>query len=175
MRLDDWYAVQVRSGEEFRLAEEIARVPGVAEAWCPRLIEMSKPSRHVKRAPEEVTKPLYGKYLFMRFEEECWWGRVTGLPHVEGFLSARGIPLPIRAADIQKIKRIEDVGYFDAVPPDDNLLEVGEGVTIQYGHPFAGFTGTILDSTEVQATIELTLFGRLNEVKVPVGLLRKIL
>lgn len=180
-RSDYWYAAQVTSGMEFELVEEIERaLAPIGRAYCPRMKVKMKVTRHTRNRKEiEKDVPLFSKYLFVKFGSPFQnWGKVTSLKGVDGFIRANGYPLPIRSADIAKIRNEVEAGTYNAKGLEGGL-KVGDRIQIDYSDEwttFSGFSGVFQGLTKHrQAKVELTLFGRATKVEIPTELLVRLL
>lgn len=174
-----WYAVQVMSGKEFALEEQLAELLGSEDlAYCPRYIVVKKASRHAVRMTD-VERPLFSKYLFVRFPTlDLQWGMITDVKHVEGFIRANGYPLPIRSKDIEKIRNECVSGAFnDKGANAESVMKKGDKIRIDEEHYwFGGLEGTFKGLARSHtAKVELSLMGRSTKVEVPTELLARIL
>ncbi len=181
--VDWWYAVQCRSGEELQIVDALIDLVSVNAAYCPVYKIRKKVSRHSRKF-EEITKPLFGKYLFMQFNTIYRpWGEVTGIKHVDGFVSIGGEPLPIRHKSIMKLRSECEAGTFND-KGIGGVINVGDKVQISLTGgadgkewtPFGGMTGEFRALSEGgKALIELSLFGRSTKVEIPTGLIERLL
>jgi transcriptional antiterminator NusG len=91
------------------------------------------------------------------------WHLVRSISKVSGFLGARGTPLPISSAEINRIvKKVED-----SVNSSHHSVsyEIGDAVTVCDG-PFASFQGVIdeVDYEKERVKVAVSIFGRPTNV-----------
>jgi transcription antitermination factor NusG len=180
-----WYGLQVRSSWEAAVAEEIEKLSAVSDAFVPKfkaLVVKKRQSRFKKACPEpeEVEKPLFAGWLFVRFSSGLYkpFGNVMNAHRkIDGFLSVGGEPIPIQGFEIEKLRRECDAGVYNGVGIE-GAIEVGDRVEIKYNgkdtSPFDGHRGEFVALDDQTATIEISIFGRATLVKVPAGMIKKL-
>ena len=128
-----WYAVQVRSGLESRVADCLDRQGH--ELFLPTFKVRRKWSDRVK----ELERPLFAGYLFCRFDAN---NRLPILmtPHVIQVLGVGKKPSPVSDAEIESVRAVIRCGLPSQPWP---YLHVGQRVSIQHG-PLRGLEGILL-------------------------------
>ena len=102
----------------------------------------------------------------MIYSNQLWYW-VTNTRGVTGFVGPQGRPIPMKEAEIRKM-RLEEI----AVDVD---FTVGDRVSIDAG-PLVGFEGTVkeLNDSSQKALVNVELFGRNTDVEVEYIQIRKI-
>ena len=102
----------------------------------------------------------------MIYSNQLWYW-VTNTRGVTGFVGPQGRPIPMKEAEIRKM-RLEDV-------VSDVDFVVGDKVTVDSG-PLLGFEGTIteLNDTAQKAKVNIQMFGRNTDVEVEYIQIKKI-
>jgi transcriptional antiterminator NusG len=91
------------------------------------------------------------------------WHLVRSIPKVSGFLGAKGNPLPISVAEVNRIvKKVEDSANSSQHSVN---YEIGDAVTVCDG-PFASFQGLIdeVDYEKERVKVAVSIFGRPTNV-----------
>jgi transcriptional antiterminator NusG len=101
------------------------------------------------------------------------WHLVKSIPKVSGFLGARGKPLPISDAEIERIvKKVEDSA---SASQRAIIYEIGDAVVVRDG-PFATFQG-IVEEVEIEkerVKVSVSIFGRPTNVDLNFSQVEKI-
>lgn len=180
-----WYGLQVRSGWEEEILEEVRGHGAVGDSFLPTFKAMVMPKREsrfkkTRPEPKEVERPLFAGWLFMRFSTGLWkpFGSVMNVHrHIDGFLSIGADPIPVQGFEIEKLRRECDAGVYNGVGIEGAIQE-GDRVEIRYNgkdnSPFEGHRGEFVALIDDVATIELSIFGRSTLVKVPAGMIQKL-
>ena len=101
------------------------------------------------------------------------WHLVRSISRVSDFLGARGKPLPISNAEVERIvKKVEDSAN---VSHHAITYEVGDAVTVCDG-PFATFQGVIeeVEQEKERVKVSVSIFGRPTNVDLAFSQIEKI-
>lgn len=129
----------------------------------------------VRRGRKQVqTVPLFGSYVFVRFDREADdWGILNG-DDIEGvhFIIQDTFNIPIRVPDkeIDRLRRAELAGAFDLTKPC-SIFQEGDDVEIREG-PFAGLIAKVR-SAHPHKRVKLLLEG-LGRLEIEAGCLTKV-
>lgn len=162
-----WYVVNVYSGFEQRVLEQIreqAQRHNLASMFGEILIPTEEVVEIKKGEKVKSAKKFFPGYILvqMMLTDETWH-LVRSISKVSGFLGARGTPLPISSAEINRIvKKVED-----SVNSSHHSVsyEIGDAVTVCDG-PFASFQGVIdeVDYEKERVKVAVSIFGRPTNV-----------
>jgi len=167
----DWYAVRVRSKNEFSIQSYIENSDLKFTATVPS----QKIWKFKNGAKLSVTKPILSSYVFMR-------GRLAELdkrlffsiPGIFGLLSYLGKPCRVPEEDIDNLisfsQSSEPVYEFDYKKLKSNaLVEVIEG-------PLKGAIGNFIaeDTKTGQLLVNLSLFKRTLKTKLNIGFIKPL-
>jgi transcriptional antiterminator NusG len=162
-----WYVVNVYSGGEQRVREQIydqAKKKDLLSMFGEVLIPTEEVMEVKKGERVKSEKKFFPGYMLvqMNLTDETWH-LVRSIQKVSGFLGARGKPLPISAAEVDRIvKKVEDSANSSR---NSVIYEVGDTVTVCDG-PFASFQGTIdeVDNEKERVKVAVSIFGRPTNV-----------
>ena len=173
-----WYVVNVYSGFEQRVLESIydaAKKRDLTSMFGEILVPTEEVVEIKKGEKVKSERKFFPGYILvqMTLTDETWH-LVRGISKVSGFLGARGKPLPLSTAEVQRIvKRVEDSA--------NNIkhtvtYEVGDAVTVCDG-PFASFQGVIeeVDPEKERVKVSVSIFGRSTNVDLGFAQVEKIL
>lgn len=173
-----WFAMCVQSGKEERIVQvmDLCSIP----AAIPTV-----PRHRVRRGKVfRWRSPVAGGLVMVGFPgiADINWHELTRFSLVHGFVKLNGSPrqIPWSAsyeedgkikrggvetllADLEAV-RVGAAKYIRLRP----AYEAGDVVRIEDG-PFAGHTGKVEHSTNLDVRVLLTLFGRANPVTMPIG------
>ncbi len=171
-----WYILHVYSGFEDKVVQSIreqAQIKGlgdkIAEVMVPteEVVEM----RRGQRVP--VERKFFPGYVLVNMElDDESWHLVKNTPKVTGFLGAGGRPMPVSAAEAERIMRQVKEGIDR--PKPSITFEVGESVRVCDG-PFTSFNGLVEDVDEERARVKVavSIFGRATPVELEYGQVEK--
>ncbi|MDR0580755.1 MAG: transcription termination/antitermination protein NusG [Holosporaceae bacterium] len=162
-----WYVVNVYSGFEQRVLEQIceqAQRHNLTSMFGEILIPTEEVVEIKKGEKVKSAKKFFPGYILvqMTLTDETWH-LVRSISKVSGFLGAKGNPLPISAAEVNRIvKKAEDSVNSSQHPVS---YEIGDAVTVCDG-PFASFQGIIeeVDYEKERVKVAVSIFGRPTNV-----------
>ncbi len=166
-----WYILHTYSGYEmmvkdslFRLVENNNLQDQIFDVKIP--MEQTIEEKNGKR--KVVERKLLPCYVFIKmiYSNQLWY-LVTNTRGVTGFVGPQGRPIPMKEAEIRKM-RLEEV-------VTDADFAVGDNVNIDAG-PLAGFDGVIteLNDAAQKAKVNIQMFGRSTDVEVEYIQIKKI-
>ncbi len=172
-----WYVVNVYSGSEQKVLEaikDLAQKRDLTSMFGEILIPKEEVIEIKKGEKVKSEKKFFPGYILvqMTLTDETWH-LVRGISRVSGFLGAKGKPLPISNAEVQRIvKRVEDSAN---VTQHSVTYEIGDTVTVCDG-PFASFQGVIEDveSDKERVKVSVTIFGRATNVDLSFSQIEKV-
>ena len=158
-----WYILHTYSGYEAMVKDSLERLiennnlqSQIFDVKIP--METTIEEKNGKR--KLVERKLLPCYVFIKmiYSNQLWYW-VTNTRGVTGFVGPQGRPIPMKEAEIRKM-RLEEV----AVNAD---FAVGDRVSIDAG-PLGGFGGTVkeLNDTAQKALVNIGLCGRHTGVEV---------
>lgn len=159
-------------------------------SYYPKITQLRKvPYRQLSRAQRasgiEILKPtqmpMFPRYVFVNLRGGDDWGEISHFAGIGGMWCEGGVPVRVRDADLQKIKKYECSG---AVPGSESvrvLFGIGDEVRVIDG-PFASFPGIVekgldmaiedLDPRE-RIKVAVNIFGRETPVELEVWQIEK--
>ena len=166
-----WYILHTYSGYEsmvrdslFRLIENNNLQDMIFDVKIP--MEQTIEEKNGKR--KIVERKLLPCYVFIKmiYSNQLWYW-VTNTRGVTGFVGPQGRPIPMKEAEIRKMRLEEVVINAD--------FAVGDKVGIDSG-PLEGFEGIIteLNDTAQKAKVNIQMFDRNTDVEVEYIQIRKI-
>ena len=158
-----WYILHVYSGYESivkasleRLIENNNLQSQIFDVKIP--METTIEERNGKR--KIVERKLLPSYVFIKmiYSNQLWYW-VTNTRGVTGFVGPQGRPIPMKEAEIRKM-RLEEVAV-------DVNFAVGDTVNIDAG-PMAGFSGVVkeMNDSAQKALVTVEMFGTQTYVEV---------
>ncbi len=166
-----WYILHTYSGYEamvkdslFRLIENNNLQDMIFDVKIP--MEQTIEEKNGKR--KIVERKLLPCYVFIKmiYSNQLWYW-VTNTRGVTGFVGPAGRPIPMKEAEIRKM-RLEDV-------VENVDFAVGDRVGVDSG-PLEGFEGVIteLNDAAQKAKLNIQMFGRNTDVEVEYIQIRKL-
>lgn len=158
-----WYILHTYSGYESMVKDSLERLiennnlqEKILDVKI--LTEQTIEERNGKR--KIVERKLLPCYVFIKmiYSNQLWYW-VTNTRGVTGFVGPQGRPIPMKEAEIRKM-RLEEV-FIEAE------FGVGDTVTVISG-PLEGFSGIVTEMNETaqKARINISMFGRNTDVEV---------
>lgn len=170
--MENWYAVQVRTGKEQDTADLCRKIVDddiLWEAFIPRYERMKRYQREWHK--EQL--PMFPGYIFLVTErvEELFY-RLKKVPELTKILGDGREFIPIK--DEEKAL-LQQMGNEEHVTEMSVGYIAGERVVILSG-PMMGMEGKIkkIDRHKRMAVLEVGMFGRWVDVKVGVEIVEKV-
>lgn len=132
--------------------------------------------RHVHLMRRQVLKPLFPRYLFVRFDvERDPWHDIFRFVGIHGMVCAGDLPYPLPDVVIERLMGLELDGAIPTSTSAQALFyAVGETVRVSDG-PFAGFDGAVEEIDESgRVLILMAMFGRKVRVRMDDDQLEKL-
>jgi transcriptional antiterminator RfaH len=165
-----WYVATARQHSEFSAEDEIKQLG--FDAYVPRC----RRNRIVARRRQLAEWPLFSGYVFVSFDIEREfgeWQKIRAIDGISEILSNNNIPMRVKAADVDRLRRSESAGAFDFTIPA-TTFQVGERYRIAEG-PFSNFLARFrAASSKKRAKIAIEFFGGLVEAQIDVSFLEQI-
>lgn len=166
-----WYILHTYSGYESMVKDSLERLiennnlqSMIFDVKIP--MEQTIEEKNGKR--KIVERKLLPCYVFIKmiYSNQLWYW-VTNTRGVTGFVGPQGRPIPMKEAEIRKM-RLEEVVI-------DADFGVGDKVSVVSG-PLEGFEGIIteLNPTAQKAKVNIQMFGRNTDVEVEFIQVQKI-
>ncbi len=172
-----WYVVNVYSGSEQKVMDSIhdlAQRRNLSSMFGEILIPKEEVVEIKKGEKIKSEKKFFPGYILVQMDlTDETWHLVRGITRVSGFLGAKGKPISISDAEVQRIvKKVEDSA--NVINHSVNY-EIGDMVKVCDG-PFASFQGIIedveLDKERVKVSV--TIFGRSTNVDLSFSQIEKV-
>ncbi len=166
-----WYILHTYSGYESMVKDSLERLIEnnnlqnmIFDVQIP--MEQTIEEKNGKR--KIVERKLLPCYVFIKmiYSNQLWYW-VTNTRGVTGFVGPQGRPIPLKEAEIRKM-RLETVKI-------DADFAVGDKILVESG-PLEGFEGTVteLNDTAQKAKVNIQMFGRNTDVEVEYVQIKKI-
>lgn len=166
-----WYILHTYSGYESMVKDSLERLIEnnnlqnmIFDVQIP--MEQTIEEKNGKR--KIVERKLLPCYVFIKmiYSNQLWYW-VTNTRGVTGFVGPQGRPIPMKEAEIRKM-RLETVKI-------DADFAVGDKILVESG-PLEGFEGTVteLNDTAQKAKVNIQMFGRNTDVEVEYVQIKKI-
>lgn len=175
----NWYAVQVATGFENKMIQEIlAKVSaaGLGDSFGEMVVPTEELVELKDGKKKKVTKKLIPGYIFMQMDmNDDAWFLVRNATKVLGFLGGkRGKkPLPMPKKEVETMLCRNAVE--DNKPRLKTSFEYGEVVRVSSG-PFADFQGAVeeINYDKQRLVVSVMIFGRSTPVELEFGQVEKI-
>jgi transcriptional antiterminator NusG len=172
-----WYVVQVYSGFEKKIAEQlreqVAR-KGLSE-FVDEVLVPSEDVVELKRGQKvQAERKFFPGYVLVKMEmTDDVWHLIMGTPKVNGFLGSKTKAQPISDAEADRILKQSAEGVERPRPAV--LFEIGEQVRVADG-PFTSFNGTVeeVDEEKGRVKVSVSIFGRSTPVDLEYGQVEKV-
>lgn len=145
----NWYCLHTKPLKEAQVAAYCSSFLGV-QTYFPRLRQF----RTIRRQRRLVTRPLFPRYLFCRFDPALHYRAVRYSPDMLDIVSNGGGPTIVPEPLVENLQSWAgtEVDIITLQPS----LRAGDLVEIAAG-PFQGFSGTILNESEERARVTILL------------------
>lgn len=162
-----WYVVNVYASGEQRVADAIkaqAEKKGLSEFFGEILVP-SEEVVEVKKGQKITTeRKFFPGYILVEMElNEDTWHLVRSIPRVSMFLGTKGKPVPVRQAEVDKVKA--SLNSSSETIKYSVTYEIGDTVKVCDG-PFASFNGVVEEVDELKSRLKVavSIFGRPTNV-----------
>lgn len=166
-----WYILHTYAGYESMVKDNLERLienNNLQEMIFEVKIPMEQTIEEKNGKRKIVERKLLPCYVFIKmiYSNQLWYW-ITNTRGVTGFVGPQGRPIPLKDAEIRKM-RLEEVVI-------DADFAVGDLVNVDSG-PLEGFQGRIteLNDAAQKAKINIEMFGRATDVEVEYIQIRKI-
>ena len=169
-----WYVVQVYSGFEGKVAENIREeiVHKKLEQYFSVVVVPTEEVIEMRRGTKtKVEKKLLPSYILVRMElNDETWHLVINTMRVIGFLGSGKVPTPVSNREARRMLRITqgvDRSGQTVAPRLSVSYVVGEQVRVSDG-PFMSFNGVVEDVDEERGRLKVSviIFGRATPVEL---------
>lgn len=166
-----WYILHTYSGYESMVKDSLERLienNNLQDMIFDVKIPMEQTIEEKNGKRKIVERKLLPCYVFIKmiYSNQLWYW-VTNTRGVTGFVGPQGRPIPMKEAEIRKM-RLEDYVI-------DADFKVGDKVSVVSG-PLEGFEGIVteLNDTAQKAKVNIQMFGRSTDVEVEYIQVKKI-
>lgn len=175
-----WYAVQVATGFENKMIQEITAkiaTAGLGDSFGEMIVPTEDIIELKDGKKRQVTKKLIPGYIFMHMDmnDEAWF-LVRNATKVLGFLGGKKgkKPMPMPEKEVDVMLRRGDTEE-EAKPKLKVSFEYGEVVRVSSG-PFADFQGAVeeINHDKQRLVVSVMIFGRSTPVELEFGQVEKI-
>ena len=158
-----WYILHTYSGYESMVKDSLERLienNNLQDMIFDVKIPMEQTIEEKNGKRKVVERKLLPCYVFIKmiYSNQLWYW-VTNTRGVTGFVGPQGRPIPMKEAEIRKM-RLEDYVI-------DADFKIGDTVSVISG-PLEGFIGTVteLNDAAQKAKVNIQMFGRNTDVEV---------
>lgn len=166
-----WYILHTYSGYESMVKDSLERLienNNLQDMIFDVKIPMEQTIEEKNGKRKVVERKLLPCYVFIKmiYSNQLWYW-VTNTRGVTGFVGPQGRPIPMKEAEIRKM-RLEDYVI-------DADFKVGDKVSVISG-PLEGFEGVVteLNDAAQKAKVNIQMFGRNTDVEVEYIQVKKI-
>lgn len=167
-----WFCIIVATGRE-KTVQSMMLKAGI-QACVPMRAGPQRKRRY--RILPPTMEPVMTGYIMVRCVFSAYAARaIHAFEHVLGMVGGWDGRLPISDEKMNTFIEMADSGLFDWERPAA-LFRRGVVVEVTSG-PFASFRGPIVNDNRVargDAVVELTIFGRVNPVMIPLAILQPV-
>lgn len=172
-----WYVVSVYSGFEDKVVDAIrdqAERKGLALFFEDILVPKEDVLEMKRGVKVNVERNFFPGYILIKMVlTDETWHLVRQTPRISGFVGAKGKPLPMSQAEVDRI-----MGQVkESLEKPQNLVtfDIGEQVRVCEG-PFASFSGLVeeVDIEKNRLKVSVSIFGRATPVDLEFGQVEKV-
>ena len=164
-----WYVVHVFSGSEKKMAQSIME-QAASHGLDDQIDEVMVPTEEVvevrRGAKVQSERKFFPGYILVNMElSDAAWSLVQNQSRVTGFLGGKGKPVPITAAEAERLIKQVDEGVER--PRSTITFDIGEEVRVTEG-PFESFNGIVeeADDEKERLKVAVSIFGRATPVEL---------
>ncbi|MGC6474955.1 MAG: transcription termination/antitermination protein NusG [Candidatus Puniceispirillaceae bacterium] len=164
-----WYVVHVFSGSEKKMAQSIVE-QAASHGLDDQIEEVMVPTEEVvevrRGAKVQSERKFFPGYILVKMElSDAAWSLVQNQSRVTGFLGGKGKPVPITAAEAERLIKQMDEGVER--PRSTITFDIGEEVRVTEG-PFESFNGVVeeADDEKERLKVAVSIFGRATPVEL---------
>ena len=166
-----WYILHTYSGYESMVKDSLERLienNNLQDMIFDVKIPMEQTIEEKNGKRKVVERKLLPCYVFIKmiYSNQLWYW-VTNTRGVTGFVGPQGRPIPMKEAEIRKMRLEEYVIDAD--------FQIGDRVSVVSG-PLEGFEGIVteLNDAAQKAKVNIQMFGRNTDVEVEYIQVKKI-
>lgn len=166
-----WFILHTYSGYESMVKENLERLienNNLQDMIFDVKIPMEQTIEEKNGKRKVVERKLLPCYVFIKmiYSNQLWYW-ITNTRGVTGFVGPQGRPIPLKEAEIRKMRLEERVV--------EGEFAVGDKVAVESG-PLEGFEGIITELNDIsqKAKINIQMFGRNTDVEVEYIQVRKV-
>ena len=155
-----WYCLHTKPLKEQQVASYCTTYLGL-QTYFPRLRQY----RVIRRQRRFVTRPLFPRYLFCRFDANILYRAVRYAPEILEIVSNGNAPTLVPDNLIESLQSWagDEVDLITIQP----TLRIGDQVEVRSG-PLQGFSGTVLNESEERTRVTILLSFLQNGAHVSV-------
>lgn len=170
-----WYVLKVFPGKEKQLTEQInqqislGRVNNIKRVVCPT----EKEYVTVKKKKILRDKVIYNGYVYFESQNNLNEDELKNFSNYPNVMSILGNKLPMRmnTKDIERI--LKDDALLEHNENKKTKYKIGERVIINDG-PFKTFEGYVKSMNDDKVDVEVSIFGRANNISLFIEQIIKI-
>ena len=166
-----WYILRTYAGYESMVKDNLERLienNNLQEMIFDVKIPMEQTIEEKNGKRKVVERKLLPCYVFIKmiYSNQLWYW-VTNTRGVTGFVGPMGRPIPLKEAEIRKMRLEERIV--------EGEFAVGDKISVDSG-PLEGFEGTITELNDLaqKAKINVQMFGQNTDVEVEYIQIKKL-
>jgi transcription termination/antitermination protein NusG len=168
-----WYIVNVVSGQEQNVCNEINRIADKKQGIDKAFVPMKKVLKIKRGKKVEDVQKIFPSYVFAHLDLSLGiYDDVRSIPKVLGFLGSKIKPQIVSDEKVESI-----LNKIEAQESEEEKVnyEIGDAVKVIEG-PFESFTGTVEGKEENKKLlkISISIFGRPTVVDLDISKVEKL-
>jgi len=168
-----WYIVNVVSGQEQRVCDEINRIASKKEGVDKAFVPVKKVLKVKRGKKVEDLQKLFPGYVFAHLDFALGvYDDIRSIPKVVGFLGSKMKPKVVSDTKVENI-----LSKMETQESEDEKIvyEIGDLVKVIEG-PFESFTGTVegKEESKKMLRISISIFGRPTIVNLEASKVERI-